>query len=100
MSDDDVSLWGFVIECFGCIPRELKERITVKEWIQVQIVYQRRFMGADRRDIGLAKLGANLCAASGMRTELEDFLPVKLWKDLSKEQLIERVAERMETLFE
>ncbi len=100
MSDDDVSLCGFVIECFGCIPRELKQRITVKEWIQVQIVYQRRFMGADRRDMGLARLGVHLCAANGQQKELEDFLPVRLWKELTTEQLIERVAERMETLFE
>lgn len=80
MTDDEVMLWRFVIESFGCIPRHLKERITAIEWIKVVAVHKRGRMGADRRDIGLARLGQQICAANGKETELDDFLPIKLWE--------------------
>lgn len=79
MTDDEMLLWRFVIENFGCVPRQLKETISAKEWIKVVTVHKNGFIGADRRDVGLAKAAAYIGGAGGGKAEVEDLLPVKLW---------------------
>lgn len=51
---------------------------------------QREAIGADRRDIGLAKAVAVLAQVNGCKSQFDDIvkasLPVKLWRDQTLEE--------------
>ena len=98
MTDDEVRLWSFVIENFHCIPRQLKERITAVEWRKLVVVYERRPLGADRRDRGLALAARQICGAQGKDVPYEDLLPVKPDMVQKPQQTVEGIAGLLDSL--
>ncbi len=97
MTDDDVRLWAFVIETFGCTPPQFMRTVSATDWQKVLIVRDRQVVGADRRDFSAAIVGRQIVAAmNGKDTPIENLIPVKPFA--KAEQSAEDIAGIMTTI--
>lgn len=68
---------------FAC-PRELKQRLTSKEWAELQTLATLETVGPDRRDRGVMLAAIGMMSASGAK--LNDFDPTNLLPNKRKEE--------------